>query len=86
MIKSLEEIKQTVNDIEILKDAVDELDRTECEDIIKRLIPIARMNIKLDKQTETLLRESSNKMIQETKQLLESEIGERMKKLNIHTV
>lgn len=85
MIKSLEEVKQTVNDIEILQDALEELNNTDGEDIIKNLIPIARMNIKLEKQTEVLLKESSIKMIEEAKRLLESEIGERMKKLNIHS-
>jgi len=76
-----ESVKKTVKEIELLQDAIEDLNRTDGQDVVRRLLPIMRVN--LETNTDVLLKESAEKMLQDSKKLLEYEIGERMKKLNI---
>ena len=78
-----EKVKQTVQEIEILKDALEELGRIDESDILRNLVPIALQNIEFGKNTHVLLDEAANRLIDDAKKLIEYEIGERMKKLNI---
>ena len=75
-----ESVKKTVKEIELLQDAIEDLNRTDGQDVVRRLLPIMRVN--LETNTDVLLKESAEKMLQDSKKLLEYEIGERMKKLN----
>jgi hypothetical protein len=78
-----EKVKKTVQEIEILKDALEELGRTDETDVMRNLVPIALQNVELGSNTYTLLNESAAKFIDDAKKLIDYEIGERMKKLNI---
>lgn len=78
-----ESVKKTVQDIEILRDALEELGRTDENDILQNLIPIALKNVELGPNTNVLLFEAASRLRDEAKKLVEYEVGERMKKLNI---
>lgn len=79
-----DEVKKLVREIDYLQDKVKELEsdktKIQMQDVIKNI----HYSVELENNTKVLIDESTNKMLEELKHLLEYEIGERMKKLNIN--
>ena len=81
-----EDVKKTVNEIDILKNNLNNLLRLHkwnvseilCPELLKIL-----QEVELENNTRVLLKESAEKHLFAMMELLEYELGERMKKLNI---
>lgn len=82
-MSDFESVKKTVQEIDILKDALDDLTATRVSDVVRNLVPESINVIELEPNTVVLLEEAANKFLYQTIGLIENEIGERMKKLNI---
>jgi hypothetical protein len=81
-----EEIKKCVNEIDVLKENINRLERIlhwNGYEILRPDLLNILYDVELEDNTKMLIKESAERMLMEMKKLLEYELGERNKKLNI---
>jgi hypothetical protein len=85
-MSDFESVKKIVQEIDVLKDVLDELTMSNASDVIRNLVPNSINAIELEPNTVVLLEQAADRLIDESINLLKYEIGERMKKLNIVSI
>lgn len=81
---SYSDIKKAIDEIELLKDKITELEEMDREFLFSLMQDSFKLpDVELEENTEYLLREALDEAVQKIKKLLEYELGERFKQLNI---
>lgn len=77
-----EKVKEIIKDIEVLKEKIEELDSISGSDLLSNLRVIPD-GVSVGSNTMVILEQAGDKMLEEFKHLLTSEVGDRMKQLNL---